>query len=127
MMDFLLCDLGFFSSKLSKVNTKASLFALGTRGSLVENFQAPPMDIVPASTPPSQMPKHGYEELFRSLLRLLVDQATCEFMFVRDFFLADDDVTLGIFPHCSELLMVLLLAARQSNSIIGKHRRVHSE
>lgn len=82
------------------------MFALGTRGALLETPEAPPIDATITSSSSSLTEKYSYDELFRSMLKLLVDQVNCEFFFVRDFFLSDDDVTFGIFPRCADLLVV---------------------
>eukprot|EP00026_Physarum_polycephalum_P001825 Phypoly_transcript_01828.p1 GENE.Phypoly_transcript_01828~~Phypoly_transcript_01828.p1 ORF type:complete len:905 (+),score=152.06 Phypoly_transcript_01828:389-3103(+) len=93
---------GFFSSKLTKSSAKGSVFSLGTRAAILDTPDAPPIEA--NSSTPTQT-KYSYDELFRTQLKLLVDQVTCEFFFVRDFFLSDDDISVGIFPRCAELLL----------------------
>lgn len=116
----------FFSSKLTKSAAKGSVFALGSRGTLIENPEDPPIDAtITASS--SNTAKYTYDELFRSMLKLLVDQVNCEFFFVRDFFLSDDDVTFGIFPRCSDMLFVCYFKSYQiisSSYLILFNRKV---
>eukprot|EP01136_Pigoraptor_vietnamica_P026923 Opistho-1_new@82539 len=74
---------GFFSSKLTMKNSRATTFTLGDRGSVLSELDS--AVIVPAAAKQQQQ-KFAYESLFRCIHFVLVDNAASEAQFLRDFF-----------------------------------------
>eukprot|EP00698_Gefionella_okellyi_P007742 TRINITY_DN1891_c0_g1_i6.p1 TRINITY_DN1891_c0_g1~~TRINITY_DN1891_c0_g1_i6.p1 ORF type:complete len:662 (+),score=158.88 TRINITY_DN1891_c0_g1_i6:70-2055(+) len=77
----------------SSLRNKGSIFALGERRSVLENFDAPPIVIVTAQR---QELKFPYEAVFRSMHQLLLESCISEFVFTTELF-QQRDVEKAIF------------------------------
>eukprot|EP01116_Phalansterium_solitarium_P008661 TRINITY_DN22605_c0_g1_i1.p1 TRINITY_DN22605_c0_g1~~TRINITY_DN22605_c0_g1_i1.p1 ORF type:complete len:838 (+),score=280.12 TRINITY_DN22605_c0_g1_i1:88-2601(+) len=63
--------------------SKSSVFALGKRQKIIEQFDSPPVSL-------DSTQKHPYAYLFRSNVYVLMETVTAEMKFTQDFFLSDD-------------------------------------
>ncbi|KYQ91913.1 Vps52 / Sac2 family protein [Tieghemostelium lacteum] len=114
------------SKNSSQVNLKISnstLSLLGHRTDIIstEAMESPPIDvpitvgllesgivqltnITNQTNPNVPQVKYPFEQIYRSILYFLMDVVTSETLFIRDFFLGGEDVSLTIFAKCQTLL-----------------------
>ncbi|VDD97491.1 unnamed protein product, partial [Enterobius vermicularis] len=87
---------GFFSSKL-QVRSRATVFSLGSRDSLLSEELTAPL-IVPHTSQQSNE-RFQFEVLFRSLQYAFVDHLSHEYLFISDFFMVTGQTAVGLFSQ----------------------------
>lgn len=80
----------------------ASVFALGSRGEIFGRVFAAPL--IPTLEKAAGR-RHSYEETLRSLLRLLVDTVTHEYLFTFEFFSGDTSVYVDVFQPTLQFIV----------------------
>ena len=127
---------GLFSRSKESLRNRGSVYSLGERREVLKDMEAPA--IIP-HVAESNGRKFPYEELFRSVNKLLLDTATSEYLFCNDFF--GDDIAfrdlfagpLGVVEESLQSVLPtfhdaigLLLMIRMTfhNQVIMSRRRI---
>ena len=85
---------GLFSSRVD-LSKRADAFAIGSRADILNEPDAAPIMVHVAQANKQKFP---YEAIFRSVQRHLMDSATSEYAFVREFF-AEAGATRYVVQH----------------------------
>eukprot|EP00658_Telonema_sp_P-2_P073901 TRINITY_DN6303_c0_g1_i7.p1 TRINITY_DN6303_c0_g1~~TRINITY_DN6303_c0_g1_i7.p1 ORF type:complete len:514 (+),score=140.51 TRINITY_DN6303_c0_g1_i7:632-2173(+) len=127
---------GLFGSKKS-VATRTSVFSLGERNKVLEEVGTD--SIIPHIASETKV-KYGFEVLFRSMLHLLCESATTEYLFTHQFFGRMDSIfhqifakTIGVFMETIEgflgdcydaVGLLLMIRLTRDHQLIMSRRRV---
>lgn len=107
--------LNFSASSSSKSNSKdkPNIFALGERKDTLVNIDSP---IIICHVAEERQQKYPFENLFKSLCRLVIDNAASEAVFVREFFvLQSQDAVDLVFNEIFDSSMKYILVLRTFN------------
>ncbi|KAL7701865.1 Vps52 / Sac2 family [Lotmaria passim] len=102
----------------------ASVFELGVRGEIFSRVLAPPL--IPTLEKAAGR-RHSYEETFRSLLRLLIDTVTHEYLFTFEFFSGDMSVYVDVFQPTLQFIVdylsevVLVQSTGNVRQLLNQH------
>ncbi|KPA86741.1 hypothetical protein ABB37_00821 [Leptomonas pyrrhocoris] len=86
----------------SKFTGSANVFELGTRGEIFSRVFSPPL--IPTLEKAAGR-RHSYEETLRSLLHLLIDTVTHEYLFTFEFFSGDMSVYVDVFQPTLQFIV----------------------
>eukprot|EP00958_Prasinococcus_capsulatus_P017996 scaffold2075_cov444-Prasinococcus_capsulatus_cf.AAC.4 len=127
---------GLFSRSKESLRNRGSVYVLGERREVLRDMEAPA--IIP-HVAESHGRKFPYEELFRSVNKLLLDTATSEYLFCNDFFgddLAFRDLFAGplgvveeslqsVLPNFHDAIgLLLMIRMTFHNQVIMSRRRI---
>mmetsp|Transcript_8066 Transcript_8066/g.15255 ORF Transcript_8066/g.15255 Transcript_8066/m.15255 type:complete len:644 (-) Transcript_8066:844-2775(-) len=89
---------GLFARAREAIRTRDSVFALGGREAVLTHLdQMPPFTINVITSMSQSGTRHPYEVLFRSLNKLLIDNACAEYLFCEEFWREDHSIFRDIF------------------------------
>ncbi|KAG5476610.1 hypothetical protein CUR178_03781 [Leishmania enriettii] len=100
------------------------VFQLGKRGEIFARVFAPPL--IPTLEKAAGR-RHSYEETLRSVLHLLIDAVTHEYLFTFEFFAGDTSVYVDVFQPALQFIVdyvseaVLLQSSGSVRQLLNKH------
>ncbi|KYQ91031.1 Vps52 / Sac2 family protein [Tieghemostelium lacteum] len=99
---------GFFSSKSNKLQVKTSIYTVESRIQILSELDLPALNQQSLSSGTSAVTnqiKYPYEVIFRSLIFFIIDLVAFENMFVKDYFLSNQDSSPFTFGKSEQMFI----------------------